>query len=570
MAVSLRKSLHRFSVVEQSTAALAFLFLVFIGLVYAKYVQQGGLIYDDWAVWHLGLQPGNLVGAYKYWFPLFAFRPLAPVYYALTSRFEGFAIGYILVNLVLWCGSVVLTATVLRELIGSRFAVLFAFLAVIPTLSSTMIFSPAMQSIHSLVVFLWALSFMLLHQAIIRSTPKLALWSIAVCALMCATYEVALPLLALSLVLPLLREDRSIIEAMNDRIFLINTSGILGVVVIMIVYQKIGSHFVIARASGTSRLVVTDPVEFLAFAVRNLKRFVFIMVWDMPALLMNGVLRLLANRSLGIIATWLGGVLVLLMATFSIRYLRVSRSHLLILLAAIVAGMFGVILIHTAARVEPTIHGYYNRGLTSFSFLLPMLVAAATSLAYSINRWCGRVAITMAIGFFAAYLASFIVQRDNYIAAVRVQTEILADLAGKFDLPLRSDHINRDVSPSEFIIANVPEFLLTNFNDETIFSDEVDDWNHALVLYTNGRLRGGTVSQKKFCGVPKRVVLKDNSITFADGITMPIADAWYYEYSQLERSSMLLRIRDGAHLREVFRSRIDCSGSYSPVNNGAP
>src|SRR5262249_58628206 len=153
MAVIRRKPLYRLSAVEQPTAALAFLFLVFIGLVYGRYVQQGGIIYDDWAVWHLGLQPGNLLGAYKYWYPLFAFSPLAPAYYALTSRFEGFALGYILVNLVLWCGSVVLSAMVLRKLIGSRFAVLFAFLAVIPTLSSTMIFSPAMQSIHSLVVF---------------------------------------------------------------------------------------------------------------------------------------------------------------------------------------------------------------------------------------------------------------------------------------------------------------------------------------------------------------------------------------------------------------------------------
>src|SRR5262249_12461072 len=140
MAVSLCKSLHRFSAVEQSTAALAFLFLAFIGLVYAKYVQQGGLIYDDWAVWHLGLRPGNLVGAYKYWLPSLVFRPFAPVYYVLTSRFEGFAAGYILANLVLWCGAVVLTTNVLRELIGSRFAVLFSFLAVIPTLSTTVIF----------------------------------------------------------------------------------------------------------------------------------------------------------------------------------------------------------------------------------------------------------------------------------------------------------------------------------------------------------------------------------------------------------------------------------------------
>src|SRR5262245_15786343 len=98
MASVLRKSLQRFCAVQQSTAPLAFVFLMFIGLVYSKYVLHGGLIYDDWSVWNLGLQPGNLIGAYKFYFPEFASRPIAPVYYALTSRFEGFAAGYILVN----------------------------------------------------------------------------------------------------------------------------------------------------------------------------------------------------------------------------------------------------------------------------------------------------------------------------------------------------------------------------------------------------------------------------------------------------------------------------------------
>ena len=237
MVSALRLSSKRYS--ERSAVALALVFfLVFIGLVYAKYVQQGGLVYDDdWLVWKLGLAP-NLIDAYKRFFPPFAFRPLAPINYALISRFEGFAAGYILVDVVLWCGSVVLTASVLRDLIETRFIVLFAFIAVIPTLSTTVIFSPAIMSMGSLAVFLWALSFMLLHQSIVRSSPKLALLSIVVCALMCGTYEVALPLLALSLVWPLLRADRSIVEAIRTRIFLINISGILGVIILMIIYQK--------------------------------------------------------------------------------------------------------------------------------------------------------------------------------------------------------------------------------------------------------------------------------------------------------------------------------------------
>jgi hypothetical protein len=205
-----------------------------------------------------------------------------------------------------------------------------------------------------------------------------------------------------------------------------------------------------------------------------------------------------------------------------------------------------------------------------------MLAAVTTSLAYKINQWCGRATIAIVVGFFPIYLASFLVQRDNYIAAVRVQSDILADLAVKLELPLRLDHV--EVSPLPLqepdtsiclqkavfcIIGNVPEFLQANFNDETIFSDEVYDWNYALSLHTRGRLAGATVTPKKFCGGSKRVVLKGDSIII-DSITMPIGNAWYYEYSQRERSSILLRIRDEGHLREVLQSRIDCSNRIAP------
>jgi hypothetical protein len=566
----LRIFLKKYSAAGQSTVALGFVacFLVFIGLVYAKYVQQGGLVYgDDWLVWKLGSAP-NLIDAYKRFFPAFAFRPLAPIYYALISRFEGFAAGYILVNVVLWCGSVVLTASVLRDLIETRFIVLFAFIAAIPLLSTTVIFSPAAQSIGSLAVFLWALSFMLLHQSIVRSSPKLALLSIVVCALMCATYEVALPLLALSLVWPLLRADRSIVEVVRNRIFLINISGILGVIILMIIYQKkLAPHLLAAidvAATADWRLRLTDPADFLAIAYRNLNGFILIMARDTPKLLINGVLRLLADRSLATITAWLGGVLALLGSIFMVRRLPPVLKpsiHLLILLAAIVAGIFGVILIHTAAKTDPTIHGYDNRGLSSFSLLLPMLIAVASALAYRIGRWCGHAAIAMAVCFFAAYLASFLVQRDNYIAAVRVRSEMLADLAGKLDFSLKPDHANEpflDITPSINVILNVPEL------DEIFFSDadqgNTPNWSVGLRRYSHGHLGGVTVSRKKLCGEHKQVAIKDDFISEADRPSVPIAGAWYYEYSPQERSSILLRIRDEGHLREVLRSRVPCSG----------
>jgi hypothetical protein len=135
----------------------------------------------------------------------------------------------------------------------------------------------------------------------------------------------------------------------------------------------------------------------------------------------------------------------------------------------------------------------------------------------------------------------------------------VADLAGKLDFPLKPDHANEpflDITPSINVILNVPEL------DETFFSDadqgNIPNWSAALSVYSQGRLGGVTVSRKKLCGEHKQVVIKDDFINDVDRPSVPIAGAWYYEYSPRDRSSILLRIRDEGHLREVLRSRIAC------------
>lgn len=133
---------------------------VVIFLVYAPYVIWGGIIIDDWAVvYHLAdsPHPPSIWESYLSWFPLFSNRPLAPIALALTSHlFAGCPRGFILTNLCFWFGAILLLIAAVRPYHGPVFGYLLLLLAAFPAISSTVIFSPAMQMLGTISIFLWA------------------------------------------------------------------------------------------------------------------------------------------------------------------------------------------------------------------------------------------------------------------------------------------------------------------------------------------------------------------------------------------------------------------------------
>ena len=178
---------------------------VVIFLVYAPYVIWGGIIIDDWAVvYHLAdsPHPPSIWESYLSWFPLFSNRPLAPIALALTSHlFAGCPRGFILTNLCFWFGAILLLIAAVRPYHGPVFGYLLLLLAAFPAISSTVIFSPAMQMLGTISIFLWALSFWLLLREVACDRYSCVPYLLLLAALL--TYEIILPLLSLTVLYPL-------------------------------------------------------------------------------------------------------------------------------------------------------------------------------------------------------------------------------------------------------------------------------------------------------------------------------------------------------------------------------
>jgi hypothetical protein len=227
----------------------------------------------------------------------------------------------------------------------------------------------------------------------------------------------------------------------------------------------------------------------------------------------------------------------------------ILKINLMILI--IISSIFAVALMHAAAGVEPHINGYLNRGLGSLSILFPMLISC---LLLKSNK--NSLVIKLTIILYAGYLSSFVIQRDNYINSKDIQTKIINDLDSK----VRSKKIiNNKEKDAVVILANIPEFLTNNLNDETIFSDEVTDWQMALNQNSKITYLSTTMTKRKICGDKKRYKISDGHIYFFDpNFETKISDIWFYEFDQKDQNSIIKKIRNENDMNQIIKDHFKC------------
>lgn len=517
-------------------------FSIFMALVvlaiYIPFIFNGGVIYDDWSVLSLGAHHPGIVNSYSAYFSSFSNRPLAPLLLGMVSNLFGQNVTlYILLTLIFWISSTLVVATVLKKYFNNVFFTIFITIAIFPVFSSVVIFSPAMLLIGSSSVFLWSMSLFFLNSAISKSkTVFYALsYFLAICSVL--VYEVVLPLFIISALWPLIR--------LKKDCFSFTKSGILKylskfvspfaiIVALIFIYQKV---IVPLFASDISRL----RFEGLIIIPQVFAKFLTVITLDIPYLLLS---------SLSYVGTQVSFfdlmAVILLPALLAVFYLKnrkpisVIPQQQKIFIISAVSALVSLLPFYMLAGVIPTINGYYNRGLISFSLALAMVIAFLGYYAYiKKSRWFFIIPV-----FIFLYLASFVVQRNNYIDSWRLQNFILGDVLQK---------ANENNLPKEAVVlGNVPEYLKYNFNNETVFSDEVGDFGIALGLKGEGRLSlGDALTKVKIDN--GRVKILDGGIAI-DGHRADIKDIWFYQYSLKTKQSFLEKVIDVNQLKGIVEN----------------
>jgi hypothetical protein len=534
------------------TSFIHVIYFLYVLSIYGIYLISGGFVYDDWSVITMSVSTNSVLDAYLNYFPNFTNRPFAPLYYALISRFGTNPFGYILLNCLLWCVAVLCVGKVVANIFGNYVQVIFIYLASIPLVSSTLIFSPGMQSLGSFSLLLWAISFLLLYRGITSLSYACIGLSLVFILAMLLSYEVCLPLLFLSIIQPLIVGDFDWRRKGDRNIFIVNFIGIGVIVLFVLAYQKVLVPMFFGDGENITRLRVNN-LEGLTFILHMTKLLV---TEEFPMLLRRGLsITRHSPVSIDTVIPLLLGCIGILLAFIDSHGRNVLRFKIYFLcLCACILGIVGVGLIHWGAAVGPSLFGYSNRGLGSLAILLPLLFAVMLGFLLNRNKIFNWFILLVSFGILSAQLSSFMLVRSNFIEVAKLQKILISDLNDSFKK-------YSDVNIPRIVLADIPEFLPSDFNGETIYSNEVHDWVMSLNLTYPGRYsNSATLTKKKICSTPKRAIIDgDMLVLVGPDISIPINNIWFYRYDISSSQSFLIPIKDSKALKSLFETEFDCS-----------
>jgi hypothetical protein len=525
------------------------LFVCFTILLYGPFIAKGGLIYDDWSVARLGQACPNFSYSFTCYWPNYSDRPLAAVYYStITNILNDWAIGYILLALGFWFGAIYFTYRVLLRRLGLGFAAAFLFVAVIPSISSTVIFSPAMQGIGALAYLAWAGSFYLLDIYLAKKRRSLFIWSLLLMQASLFLYESSLPLFALSAAWPfVVRSKQEKIDwAYWRHYFTAYLLPIGGVVAFTLAYQKLFIIHFVSRDISKFRLF-DSQLDIADIAGRSLFNTFYVFTLGTINLSVRGLNRVRQfgifslTNFLALLATAAGAFWVV-RGTKMFKNVRLNGLLL-------IPVLLGVAAIHFVALNPPSLVGYINRGLLSASIALALMAAIlwrkASRTLFATLLW---------FAFFVAYLASFLVQRNNYIISnvdrSRIEKAIVEQLRVYDD-------------KSVFVLADTPIYTSKNFNNETVFSDEVLDWANFLYLKTDNRyIRGISVSPERV--KRQEIVVAEDKLVVMKDTKVPVKEVLFYKV----RTKELITVQNGDHLKALIKDAVKKAEGYPVPADG--
>lgn len=488
---------------------------IFVLTTYLPLILQAGISVDDWGDIAHNLECSSFWHCYGTWFPLFSNRPLAPLPITLlTFSLGSWYTGYLLVNSLLYLAALAICSKVIRNIRDISSAITFFLLAAVPIIAMPVITSPINQSTATLSFLLWALSLLSLFKFL--QNQRKCYWITAHLMLLTAflTYEVILPLLALNIFLPwiLATSDRPLYLKSYIQKFIFPVISVLAVVTL---WQKgIAPQFM----EVDSRLKFTPSL-----AIAKFHSFLSVFYWQLPTLL----IKTLNYLSIGMMISAFIGVLTFYLGQKQrVSAINVTQSRRFLI--ACILCFLGSSSIFILSGESAIVGGYQARGLSSTWIGFSLFLAAIWPQRRIVCRiW--NLCLGLLIGLC---ILCFNVERNQTIAAWQLQMKILKNaqqLIEKHAVPAGST-----------LMADVPHFLVNNFNDEIVFSQPWD-FGAAISLTTKNQIKAGPVidSTRR----ETRQLRLENNLVFAQNFSGTSLDQfWVYQYDANDSTGSLMRI----------------------------
>jgi len=170
--------------------------------------------------------------------------------------------------------------------------------------------------------------------------------------------------------------------------------------------------------------------------------------------------------------------------------------------------------------------------------------------------------IGLLILFTAFSSAAFVVSRDQYIASWQLQQRIIANVMQVIK--------NQSLTGPIQILADVPQYLDKNFNNEIVFSAPWD-FGFALQIFSQGQVTGAAVIDSAR-SIFHELKLKDQGVLLDGYWTAAPPNLWFYAFDAKTQAGVLRPLRNSVQLNRQLLALgyLGELGKSSTIELGAP
>ncbi len=530
--------------------------IVFYFLLSMKHIIYGGIFYDDWAltVGHLN----ELSFSEKFddlVFKTFLTRPIGGIYLAILTELKKLDHLYILINSTFWLLSALLIYNSLVSHISKQGRNYIFLSLLFPSFASTMIFSPVTQTLGVMSIFFWSIS-------IFYAQNKNFFKSIIFFIVSVLTYEVSVVLLFFNIYLLAYDNEKSKTTKKLLKLIFFFGITIISIIIFQILLSKITGYDASLKYAFWFE---GNKIFFEEDFLQNIKKYIFkpliLIVYDIPKLLISSIMFFKFE-----VFYFFTLILFACLTLINFKSHKIESSKNLfskyILFLAIIFSSISVFFVYLLVTSVPQVNGYYNRGLVGlficFSIILGFLNDINLKNKININFKRFFIIILIILNF-----NSFSIQQGNHIKAEVEREKLLNEIANFYE----SNKNNKSEIFQPVIFMILDTHLDQNYNDEVIFSEEVEDLYFAVNYHTNKNVIAKRIYKDDKCNnilsignneisglvTSKNRKFKEKQMTIFYQYTNMKKDLYFYSDSKFIKLSY-----DNTNNYEIFQNNIKC------------
>lgn len=466
------------TLVGSSNLYLLLCFGINLLIAYLPLILFDGIIVGDWSA----IQGAQSCAKSTFWsclqthYPLWANRPIAPIPITFfTFIFGTFYSGYLIANAIIYLGAVLITASVLKKIIGFIPALFFACAASFPAISMPIIVSPVVQMTATIAYLYWAISLYCVCRSA-QSSSKIS-YFVGYLFLLFSflTYEVILPLLVLNILLPYYFCKKEGQRPSFGAYLIDYLLPVILIIGITVQWQKV-------IAPALFSVVYSRLSLDLSHTSREFNSWVSVFITQIPDLIQK------IPRFLNIYNAS-SAVLVLLILGYTIKQSTkkpLNKSQLYFLMTASLCFLSSSFIFILSGR-DADISGYQSRGLSSTWFAFCILISAIAWIASSLPIFLSSFLAGLVILVCGTNFLAYLIQVSNYVESWRMQKAIIADA---------TDLIEKKSIKDALILGNVPTYVKKNFNNEIVFGAPRDFGAALGISASNSGIGGAAIDTR--------------------------------------------------------------------------